>query len=64
MTAILPYLVGAALAATLAALFAGIVVMARGGELNRKYGNRLMRARIALQGLAVVLFILLMLTSR
>ncbi|MBM3583456.1 MAG: twin transmembrane helix small protein [Alphaproteobacteria bacterium] len=64
MTGALPYLVGAALAATLTALFAGIVVMARGGELNRKYGNTLMRTRIVLQGLAVVLFILLMLTSR
>ena len=64
MISILPYLVGAALALTLAALLAGVVVMARGGEINRKYGNRFMRARIVLQGVAVALFILLMLTSR
>jgi hypothetical protein len=64
MTGILPYLIGAALAATLAVLFAGVIVMARGGELNRKYGNKLMRLRIVLQALAVILFIVLMLMGR
>lgn len=48
-----------ALVATAAALAAGVVVMLRGGELNRKYGNKLMRARIALQAVAVALVLAL-----
>ncbi|MEX2649937.1 MAG: twin transmembrane helix small protein [Alphaproteobacteria bacterium] len=64
MTGILPYVVGAALLGTLGVLFAGVVVMARGGELNRKYGNKLMRLRIVMQALAVALLILMLLVSR
>ncbi len=36
-------------------LVAGVVAMMRGGEFNRKYGNRLMRARLEAQAVAVVL---------
>jgi hypothetical protein len=36
-----------------AVLLAGLVVMIRGGEVNKKYGNKLMVARVALQALAV-----------
>lgn len=36
----------------------GIVSMARGGAFNEKYGNKLMQARVALQGLAVLFFVL------
>ena len=61
MIDILPYLIGAALAATLGVLFAGVIVMARGGEANRKYGNKLMRLRIVMQATAVALFVLFML---
>lgn len=39
-------------------LIAGIVVMGKGGELNEKYGNKLMQARVMLQGLALLLFVL------
>jgi hypothetical protein len=38
--------------------------MAKGGEFNKKYGNKLMRARVALQGLAILLFIIFMLSYR
>ncbi len=48
-----------ALLVTLGVLAAGIVAMTRGGEFNRKYGNKLMQARVAMQGLAVVLLLLL-----
>ena len=48
----------AAMVATLAALVAGILVMAKGGEFNKKYGNRLMRVRVTLQGVALILFVL------
>ena len=33
----------------------GIFSMTRGGELNAKYGNKLMRARVASQFLALML---------
>ena len=55
--AVFPVLIGAALLAVLAVLFTGIVSMLRGGEFNRKYGNKLMRWRVALQALAVLLII-------
>ena len=45
-----------AMLATLGVLFFGIFTMARGGDFNRKYSNRIMRARIVLQGLALLLF--------
>ncbi len=55
--AVFPILIGAALLAVLAVLFTGIVSMLRGGEFNRKYGNKLMRWRVALQALAVLLIV-------
>lgn len=42
----------------LASLVAGLVGMVKGGEFNKKYGNKLMRARVTLQGLALGLFVL------
>ncbi len=55
MASVLNTLVMVALAGTLAVLIAGIFAMARGGEFNRKWGNLLMRARVASQGLAILL---------
>ncbi len=37
----------------------GLVGFAAGGEFNRKYGNKLMRARIAFQAIAVVLILIM-----
>ncbi len=48
-----------ALVATLAVLAAGMVAMARGGAFNKKYGNILMRARIAAQALAIAILLAL-----
>lgn len=48
----------AAMVAVLATLIIGIVGMTRGGEFNQKYGNKLMRLRIVLQGAALGLFAL------
>ena len=45
-----------AMLATLGVLFFGIFTMARGGDFNRTHSNRIMRARIVLQGLALLLF--------
>jgi hypothetical protein len=46
----------------LAVLITGIVVMGRGGETNKKYGNKLMQARVYLQGLALLFFVLTIMT--
>jgi len=34
------------------------VAMVKGGEFNQKYGNKLMRMRVTLQGVALALFVL------
>jgi hypothetical protein len=52
-----------ALVATVGVLFTGIFVMSKGGEFNRRYGNRLMRARVLCQGAAIALFALMLLTG-
>lgn len=56
-------LVVIAMLITLGVLFAGLFSMARGGEFNRKYGNKLMRYRILAQGAALLLFAIAMLSS-
>jgi hypothetical protein len=50
-----------AMLATLGALIVGLAGFFRGGEFNRKYGNKLMQARVALQAVAVVLLLMLLL---
>ncbi len=57
MNAFIPVLIVVALLSVLAVLFTGVIGMAKGGEFNRKYGNKLMRWRVALQGTAVLLTI-------
>lgn len=47
-----------------ASLALGLFVMARGGETSRKYSNKLMQARVILQGVAVLLFILAALSGK
>ncbi len=64
MASLLNTLVIVALVGTLAVLFAGIFAMARGGEFNRKWGNLLMRARVACQGLAILLLLALFAVNR
>lgn len=51
-------LVMIAMFVTLGVLATGIIGMARGGEFNAKYGNKLMRARVIAQGVALALFAL------
>ena len=64
MEALFPVVIVAAMIAAVGALLLGVFSMAKGGEFNRKYGNKLMRARVALQGLAILLFIAFMLLYR
>lgn len=58
MQVVVAVLIILALALTLGVLFSGLVVMAMGGEVNRKYGNKLMRWRIVCQGVALALLAL------
>ena len=48
-------IMGLLLLAILAILGTGVFSMMKGGEFNKKYGNKLMIARVAAQFLAVVL---------
>ena len=63
MNGVFLILLGIALLAVLASLLAGVFVMARGGEADRHWSNRLMRLRVGLQGLALVLFLLALMTQ-
>jgi len=42
----------------------GIFSMVKGGEFNKKYGNKLMQARVILQGLALAMLFLAFITSQ
>ncbi|WP_455373997.1 HIG1 domain-containing protein [Limibacillus halophilus] len=57
-------LVGIALFVTLGVLMAGVVVMARGGAVNDKWGNKLMRARVISQGVTLGLLVLALLLGK
>ena len=46
---------------TLGVLVAGVIGMATGGEFNRRYANKLMRARVLFQAIAVGLFAIILL---
>jgi hypothetical protein len=50
-----------AMLATLGALAVGLAGFFHGGEFNRKYANKLMQARVALQAIAVFLLLMLLL---
>ncbi len=49
--------------AVVAALLLGLALMMRGGELNKKYGNKLMVARVTLQAVSVFLLMVLWFAS-
>lgn len=50
--------------AVVASLGLGLYSMTRGGEFNKKHGNRLMQLRVTLQGLALLFFFLAWFTSK
>ncbi len=56
-------LMALAMLSVLGVLGLGIFGMVKGGEFNRKYSNKLMRARVGLQALAILLFVLAVATS-
>jgi len=52
---ILKIAVVVALAATVAVLFLGLFSLMKGGSFNARFGNKLMRLRVVVQGVAVAL---------
>lgn len=58
MSGFLPYVAIAACLAVLAILAVGLGGFAGGGAFNRKWGNKLMQLRVAMQFVAVVLIVL------
>ena len=60
---VLPTLLLIAMLATLLVLVVGLIGFFQGGEFNRKYGNKLMRARVTLQFIAIALLALVLLSG-
>ena len=60
MNTVLPFLLGLAMFATLAILVVGLVGFARNGAFYQKHANHLMRARVIAQGVALLLFALIL----
>ena len=60
MESFLPFLLGIAMFATLAILVVGLVGFARNDAFYKKNSNNLMRARVIGQGIALILFALIM----
>ena len=56
---ILPTLVIVSMLTTLSILLFGVITMIRGGEFNRRNGNKLMRARVIMQGVTLLLVVLM-----
>ncbi len=53
-----------AMAAVLGVLVVGLISMTKGGDFNKKYGNKLMQARVVLQGVALLFFALAVYASQ
>ncbi len=52
------YLITGSMALVMLVLFAGLISFAIGGSFNRRWSNRLMRARVATQFIAVAIIVL------
>jgi len=64
MSPIFLTLMSLAMFAVVVVLLIGVFGMAKGGDFNKKYGNKLMRARVILQGVALALFALAIIASK
>jgi len=63
MTSTLVTILFVTMLAVVVTLFIGLIGMARGGTFNARYGNLLMRWRVALQGIAVLILIIALLAA-
>ncbi len=57
-------LIAVALALVVASLLMGLVVMARGGEVAKKYSNKLMQLRVVLQAIAILIILIAVFLAR
>ena len=63
MSTVFTILLFMAMAATLGALVWGLIAMARGGEFNAQWSNKIMRYRVLFQAIAIGVFALLLTLS-
>ena len=63
MSTVFTILLFMAMAATLGALVWGLIAMARGGELNAQWSNKMMRYSVLFQAIAIGVFALLLTLS-
>ena len=63
METVLPFILVIAMGATVIVLFTGIAAFAFNSKLNAKYSNKLMTARVVLQGLALAVLALIVFTQ-
>ena len=59
MSEVIPIILYVVMGLIVLVLIAGIVSMWKGGPFNKRFGNKLMRSRVALQALAVLLLALM-----
>jgi Hypoxia induced protein conserved region len=59
MSSILPALVIISMLITASILVFGVITMIRGGDFNKRNGNKLMRARVIMQGVTLLLVVLM-----
>ena len=64
MSGFLFYLAVGACILVLIVLLTGVTIFARGGKTNRKWANKIMRLRVALQFVAVILILLVVYFAR
>lgn len=60
LAVVFPYLIGFMMAVVLGVLLVGVFGMLKGTQFNKKYGNKLMRLRVATQAITIALFAIYM----
>lgn len=64
MNTFLTILLAIALLSVVGVLGFGLVTLLRGGEFSRKYSNEAMRWRVLLQGIALIIFAIILWLGR
>lgn len=55
-SSVLPLILAASMLLALLMVVIGVIAMAKNGNFNKKYSNKLMRMRVLFQGIAVFVF--------
>ncbi len=55
-SSVLPLILAASMLLALLMVVVGVIAMAKNGNFNKKYSNKLMRMRVLFQGIAVFVF--------